>query len=201
VPLVIPCHRVVRKDGSPGGYRLGPARKRRLLALERRVAVVLCADVVGWSGHVARDAESTVHALRAARERFALAVEWHGGRVVDLAGDSLLAEFPSAPEAVGCALEVQRLGARRNARLPSARRLELRIGLHAGELLVEGGRVYGNAVNVAARLERLASPGGLCLSDEVRAQLPPALASACEDLGRRSLRNIPEPVRCYGLVG
>jgi AraC family transcriptional regulator of adaptative response/methylated-DNA-[protein]-cysteine methyltransferase len=199
VPFVIPCHRVVRKDGASGGYRLGAKLKRELLELERRTAVVLSADVVGYSRLMADDPEATVRALVAGRARIGIAVEAHGGRLVDATGDNLLAEFPAADPALRCALEIQRLLARTNASEPAARRLELRIGLHAGELLVEGERVYGSAVNVAARLEALAPPGGICLSAAVR-DAAPAVARRAEDLGEQRLRNIPDPVTAYRLA-
>ncbi len=199
VPLVIPCHRVVRKGGALGGYRLGAPMKRSLLELERRVAVVLCADVVGYSRLMARDAEGTVRALGAERARLGILVEAHRGHVGDTAGDSLLAEFPAAADAIRCAREMQRLLARRNVKSTAERRFELRIGLHAGEVLVEGMRVYGNAVNVAARLERLAPAGGVCISQAVRDLAPEPLVRGFEDLGPQELRNLPEPVRAYRL--
>jgi adenylate cyclase len=165
--------------------------------VDRRLAAILSADVVGYSRLMAEDEAATVRTLSDYREEIGLLVRQHRGRVVDTAGDSLLAEFPTATGAVKCAVEVQRVLGVRNVALPPERRMEFRIGVHLGEVLVEGDRIYGDGVNIAARLEGLAEPGGICISGTVRDQIESKLALHCEDMGEQSLKNIPRPVRVH----
>src|SRR5262249_18447125 len=127
-------------------------------------------------------------------------VEQHGGRAVGSRGDSLLAEFPSVVEAVQCAVEMQHELQRHNASVPSAQRIEFRIGINLGEVVVEGDEIYGEGVNIAVRLEGLAAAGGICLSEVVHQQLKNKLALMYEDLGPHTLKNIAEPVRVWRLV-
>jgi class 3 adenylate cyclase len=161
----------------------------------RRSAAVLSADVAGYSRLIAQDPVETLRALHACRAVAAALIRHHGGRVVDCPGDNVLAEFPSALGAVEAAAAIQWVIDARNAILPAARRMEYRWGVHLGDLLVEGGRIYGDGVNIAARLERLAEPGGICVSSTVHEKVRRSSALAFEDLGERALRNIPEPVQ------
>ncbi len=167
--------------------------------VERRLVAILSADGVGYSRLMAEDEDATVRTLAACRDGIGLLVRQHRGRVVDSPGDEVLAEFPTATEAVACALEIQGWLGVQNAPLAAERRLEFRIGVHLGEVRVEGERLYGDGVNIAARLQTLAEPGGVCVSATVRDQLGKKLAASYQDLGPQSLKNIPEPVRTYGV--
>jgi adenylate cyclase len=164
---------------------------------DRRLAAILSADVVGYSRLMAEDEAATVRTLSDYREEIGVLVRQHRGRVVDTAGDSLLAEFPTATDAVQCAVEIQGVLKARNASLAADRRMEFRIGIHLGEVRVEGERVYGDGVNIAARLEGLAEPGGICISTEVHGQVRHKLDLEYEDLGEQTVKNIPDPVRVY----
>ena len=140
-------------------------------SLDRRLAAVLCADAVGYSRLMGEDDEATVRTLRAHRSKIERLIDTFRGRVVDAPGDNLLAEFPSAIGSVRCALEIQQALAAENEKLADDRRMLFRIGIHLGDLMVEGSRIYGNGVNVAARLEGLAAPGAICMSDVVYQQV------------------------------
>ncbi len=166
-------------------------------APERRLVAILSADVVGYSRPMAEDEEGTVAALRRHRSWIGEEVLRHRGRVVDSPGDNLLAEFPSAVNAIRCAVEVQRTLATENAPRPVDRRMEFRIGIHLGDVLVEGDRIYGDGVNVAARLEGIAAPGGISVSGAVFEQVRGKLDVGFEDLGAQALKNIPNPIRVY----
>jgi adenylate cyclase len=161
----------------------------------RRLAAILSADVVGYSRLMAEDDAGTVRTLAAYRDEMALLVEQHRGRVVDFTGDNLLAEFPSALDAAHCAVELQRVIAARNADLAPERRMQFRMGVHLGDVMVEGERIYGDGVNIAARLEGLAEAGGICISGVVQEQVRGRLQLGYEDLGEQKVKNIPEPVR------
>ncbi len=166
---------------------------------DRRLAAILSADVVGYSRLMAEDAESTVRTLTAYREEVGLLVRQHRGRVVDSPGDNLLAEFPSALDAVQAAVEVQRVVTARNADLAPDRKMEFRIGVNLGDVLVEGERIYGDGVNVAARLEELAEANGICISGTVYEQVRSSLSVGCEDIGPQTVKNIPHPIQVYRL--
>jgi class 3 adenylate cyclase/tetratricopeptide (TPR) repeat protein len=168
-------------------------------AAERRLAAILYGDVVGYSRLMAQDEAATVGALKASQREMEQVVAEHEGRLVDAAGDSVLAEFRTATGALAAALGIQRLAAARNAALEAGRRMELRIAVHAGELRVEEGRLYGDPVNIAARIQTLAEPGGVTLSSAVFEQVRHKLPLGYEDLGDQELRNIPYPVRVYRL--
>src|SRR5947199_2525029 len=133
----------------------------------RKLAAILSADVKGYSRLMGEDEVATVRTLTAYRAVIAALIQQHHGRVVDSPGDNLLAEFASAVDAVQCAAEIQRELKARNADLPAHRKMEFRIGINVGDVIVEGERLYGDGVNIAARLEGLAEPGGICGSGSV----------------------------------
>jgi adenylate cyclase len=182
---------VLRAQLTGGGSELGRD------GVERRLAAILSADVVGYSRLMAEDEDGTVRRLTDYREEIAMLVRQHRGRVVDSPGDNLLAEFPAALDAVSGAVEVQRVLQVRNADLPVERRMEFRIGVHLGDVRVEGERIYGDGVNIAARLEGLAEAGGICISRTVHEQVQHRLDLGYEDLGEQEIKNLPEPVRVY----
>jgi adenylate cyclase len=163
----------------------------------RRLAAILSADVAGYSRLMAEDEEATVRMLRAWREQVGALVTEHRGRLADFTGDNFLASFGAARDAVECAVAIQRVVAARNAALPEARRMRFRIGAHLGDVRVEDGRLFGDGVNIAARLQPLAEPGGLCLSAALVEQVRGKLPLVYEDLGEQALKNIPNPVRAF----
>jgi adenylate cyclase len=166
-------------------------------SVERKLAAILSADVVGYSRLMAEDEVATLRTLTAYLEQIGVLVRQHRGHVVDTEGDNLLAEFPSALDATRCAVEVQGVLRARNASLPAERKMEFRIGLHLSDVMVEGERIYGDGVNIAARLEGLAEPGGICFSGTVHEQVRHKLDLSYEDLGEQRVKNIPDPIRVY----
>jgi adenylate cyclase len=167
--------------------------------VERRLAALLSADAKGYSRLMAKDEVGTVRTLTAHRALMRELITQFHGRVVDSPGDNLLAEFGSVVDGVACAVEIQDALRRRNAEVPGGRRLEFRIGVNLGEVLVEGERIYGDAVNIAARLETLAEAGGVCISGIVHDQVATKLDLAWQSLGEQPAKNIPHPVRVYRL--
>jgi class 3 adenylate cyclase/Tfp pilus assembly protein PilF len=165
--------------------------------MERRLAAILSADVKSYSRLMGEDEAATIQTLTAYREVLATLIPQHRGRVVDAVGDNLLAEFPSVVQAVECAVAIQRELSARNAALPLHRRMEFRIGINLGDVVVEGEHIYGDGVNIAARLESLAEAGGICLSGTVYEQVATRLALGYEDLGEQAVKNIARPVRVY----
>ena len=165
--------------------------------VERRLAAILNADVVGYSRLMAEDEAETIRTVTAYRNEVTALVGEHRGRVVDAPGDEVLAEFPAARDAVEAGVEIQRVIQARNTSLPPDRRMQFRIGIHLGDVTMDGDRVYGDGVNIAARLQTLAEPGGICISAEVQGQVRAKLDLDLEDLGSQTLKNIPEPVRLY----
>ncbi len=146
---------------------------------------------------MADDQAATVRTITSYRIQISSLIDEHRGRVVDAPGDNVLAEFPTALDAVQAAVEIQRVLAARNQQLPDARRMLFRIGVHLGDITVESGRLYGDGVNVAARIEAIAQPGGICVSGAVEEQLRQQSDFRCTDLGAKSLKNIPAPVRVF----
>jgi adenylate cyclase len=166
--------------------------------VERRLAAILAADVAGYSRLMGTGEEATLAALKACRrELIDPKIAEYRGRIVKTTGDGLLVEFPSAVDAVRCAIEVQRAMAARNAAIPEDRRIEFRIGINVGDIIIDDGDIYGDGVNIAARVESLASPGEICLSDNGYQQIKGKLAF--DDLGEQNLKNIAQPVRVYGV--
>lgn len=167
------------------------------MAPDRRLAAILHADVVAYSRLMAEDEDATVRLVTAYREEVELLVYQHRGELVDFTGDNFLAEFGSAVAAVECGIEIQRVLHARNDLQPPDHRMEFRMGIHLGEVRVEGGRLFGTGVNVAARLQALAEPGGIRISGRVRDELGSKLELGYEDLGEQAVKNIPDPVRVY----
>src|SRR2546427_11651324 len=168
--------------------------------MERKLTAILSADVKGYSRLMGADEEATVRTLTAYREVMTTLIAQHRGRVVDSPGDNLLAEFASAVDAVRCAVEVQHELRVRNSELPDQRKMEFRIGINVGDVIIEGERLYGDGVNIAARLEGLAEPGGICISGTVYDQIKNKLALGYEYLGEQEVKNIAEPVRVWRVV-
>jgi adenylate cyclase len=167
--------------------------------VERRLAAILAADVVGYSRLMGDDEAGTLVRLKALRdELIGPKIAEHKGRIVKTTGDGMLVEFPSVVEAVACAVGVQQGTAVREAETPKGRRIEFRVGINLGDVIVEDdGDIFGDGVNVAARLEALAEPGGICVSRVVRDQIRDRLDFAFDDLGEQQLKNITRPVRVY----
>jgi class 3 adenylate cyclase/TolB-like protein/Flp pilus assembly protein TadD len=169
--------------------------------VERRLAAIVAADVVGYSRLMGADEIGTLRALNAhRRELFDPAIATRRGRIVKTTGDGLLVEFPSAVEAVACAISVQRGMALRNGGVAEDKRLTFRIGINIGDIISEAGDIFGDGVNVAARLESLCEPGGLCISRAVRDQVRDKLPVTFDDLGEQQVKNIARPVRAFGLT-
>jgi len=165
----------------------------------RRLAAILSADVVGYSRLMGLDEVGTAHALRDHRAAADPLIAEHGGRVVKTTGDGVLIEFGSVVGAVECALGLQRLAAQRNTETPADRRMEWRIGIHIGDVLIEGEDILGDGVNIAARLEGIAEPGGICISEDAFRQVRGKVEAEFADLGEQSLKNIARPLRVYHL--
>jgi len=168
---------------------------------ERRLAAILAVDVAGYSRLMGFDEEGTLTTLKAhRRELIDPKIGEHRGRVVKTTGDGALVEFASAVDAVRCASEIQRAMAQRNAAIPENRRIEFRMGLNVGDVIIDDGDIYGDGVNIAARVEALAIPGSICLSDNAYQQIKGKLALDVSDMGEQQLKNIAQPVRVYGVI-
>jgi len=169
--------------------------------VQRRLAAIIAADVVGYSRLMGADEAGTLSRLNALRsDLLHPKVSEYGGRIVKTTGDGTLIEFPSAVDAVQHAVDVQQALAHRNADLPEKERIEIRMGINLGDIIVQGEDIYGDGVNVAARLEALSEPGGVYISDLVQASIRNKLDIALDDLGEQLLKNIAEPVRVYRVV-
>jgi adenylate cyclase len=187
-------------DLTPGRYilRVGEVPKLEAPSVERKLAAIFAADVAGYSRLMGADEEGTHERLKAhLGELVNPKIAEHRGRIVKNTGDGFLAEFASAVDAVRCAVEVQRGMAERNAEIPPKKRIEFRVGINLGDVIAEEHDIFGDGVNVAARLEALAEPGGICVSRVVRDQVRDKLDSAFEDLGEQQVKNIARPVRVY----
>jgi len=171
------------------------------LRLERRLAAILAADVVGYSRLMSSDEEGThLRLLTYRREVIAPKVREHRGRIVKHTGDGALVEFGSVVDAVRCALEVQQNIRTRNAGLPQDRRIEFRIGVNLGDVIVAPDDIYGHGVNVASRLEGLAAPGGICITADAWRHVRGAIAAEFVDLGEKRLKNIADPAHVFALA-
>jgi TolB-like protein/class 3 adenylate cyclase len=169
--------------------------------VERRLAAVLAVDVAGYSRLMGEDEEGTLAALHAVRRELSdPKIIEHRGRIVKTTGDGLLVEFASVVDAVRCAVEVQREMIARNAAAPAQRRIEFRMGINVGDIIVEDGDIFGDGVNIAARLEALAEPGGICLSAAAHEQVRDRLDIAFDDLGEQQVKNITRPVHTYAVA-
>jgi adenylate cyclase len=166
--------------------------------VERKLAAIFAADIAGYSRLMGADEEGTLARLRAhRRELVDPKIAEHRGRIVKTTGDGMLVEFGSVVDALSCATEVQVGMAERNAEVPSDQRIDFRVGIHMGDVVVEDGDIFGDAVNVAARLEGLAQSGGICVSARVRGDAASKLDLVYEDIGEQQLKNIARPLRVY----
>src|SRR5450432_4945089 len=168
-------------------------------SMERRLATILMADVVGYSKMMGENEERTIEVLRGHREIFNEILKVHLGRVFNTAGDAILAEFPSAVDAVRCATEVQAALRTRNDHLPPEQRMVFRIGVNLGDVIVQGGDLLGDGVNVAARIQTVAEPGGICISGSVYDQIQNKLSLQFRQMGEKSFKNIAQPIRTFSI--
>jgi adenylate cyclase len=166
--------------------------------VERRLAAVLAADVAGYSRLMGRDEERTLANLKSFRKTLVdPAIAAHRGRIVKTTGDGMLVEFASAVDAARCAVEVQRGMAGQNADVPQDLRIKFRIGIHVGDIIIDDNDIFGDGVNIAARLEGIAEPGGVCISDDAHRQIRGKIDIAFDDIGEQTLKNIAEPMRVW----
>jgi TolB-like protein/class 3 adenylate cyclase len=170
------------------------------MASTRRLAAILAADVAGYSRLMGADEEETLECLKAHRRQLVdPKIKEHRGRIVKTTGDGILVEFSSIVDAVGCAAELQRAMVDRNGDTPADKRITFRVGINLGDIIVDGDDIYGNGVNIAARLEALAEPGGICISRTVRDHIGDRLPYRFEDMGEQSVKNIAHPVHTYAM--
>jgi adenylate cyclase len=168
--------------------------------MERKLATIFVADMVGYSRHVHEAEEAALLLLHDYRAIIDKLIESHSGRIFDSAGDSVLAEFPSPVEAMRSAMDVQRAISQTNAELPEQKRMQFRIGLHLGDVVIENGKLQGEGVNIASRLESMAEPGGILISGDIYRQVYRTQEMGFDDLGDRRLKNIAEPMRVYRVL-
>jgi class 3 adenylate cyclase len=171
------------------------------LSVKRRLSCILAADAVGYSQQMEADEESTIRVLAAHRAVIDGIITFHGGRIISTAGDSVLAEFSSAVEAVRCAVEIQEALKTRNDALPEKSQMQFRVGVNLGDVVVKNDDLLGDGVNVAARLETIAEPGGICISSSVYDQITGKLDLGFQDIGEQALKNISRPIRVYRVSG
>ena len=167
---------------------------------KRKLAAIFSADAVSYSRLMGADEEATVRTLKACREVMTALIRQYNGRVQDSPGDNLLAEFASVVEAVRCAMEIQKEITVRNEQLPEDRKMQFRIGINLGDVIQEGDKIYGEGVNVAARIESLAEPGGICISGIAYDQVKKKLNLEYQYAGKKSLKNIEGPVDVYRVL-
>jgi len=174
--------------------------QERPIRVVRRLAAIVAADVAGYSRLMGLDEVGTARRLREHRKITDALVAKHGGRLVKTTGDGVLLEFPSVVDAVECAVAVQAVMAQRNEGVPQDRRMLFRIGINLGDILIEGEDILGDGVNIAARLESIAEPGGICISSSAYEQVHRKITVEFTDLGEHSLKNISRPIRAYAVV-
>jgi len=180
--------------------RRGASREPVIAAATRRLAAILAADVAGYSRLMGVDEEGTLNRLKAHRRQLVdPKITEHHGRIVKTTGDGMLVECPSVVDAVRCAVEMQRAMVDRNAATPEDKRITFRVGVNLGDVIADGDDIYGDGVNIAARLEALAEPGGICISRTVRDHIGDRLPYSFEDIGEQSVKNIAQPVHAYAL--
>src|SRR5579864_6699694 len=178
------------------GLKEIPAMEQR--HVERRLAAIFAGDVVGYSRLMGMDEEGTLAQLKAHRRALVdPKIKEHRGRIVKTTGDGILVEFSSVVDAVRCAVDIQRGMMERNAEVSPERRIEFRIGINVGDIIIDGDDIFGDGVNVAARLETLAEPGGSWVSRTVREQVRDKLAFVFEDMGEREVKNIARPIKAH----
>src|SRR5271165_4464624 len=168
--------------------------------LERKLATILSADVAEYSRLMSEDEEATLKTFRGHKKVFESLVVMHRGRIFNTAGDAILAEFNSAVEALRCATEIQAALRTLNDQLPPNRQVRFRIGVNLGDVMIHGHDLLGDGVNVAARLQSAAEPGGICISGSVHDQIRNKLSLSFKSLGDRSFKNIPQPVRTFSVT-
>src|ERR1700730_6725286 len=186
-----------RNSCPVGVYLTWEDRTLEAHRVERKLSAIFAADVEGYVPLMGRDEVGTLQTLTAYRVIVDRLITSHRGRIFNTAGDSLVADFTSAVDAVECAIEVQEAIAKENADRPAAEQMRFRIGLHVGDIIVQGDNLFGDAVNVAARLEALAEPGGICVSGTVRDQIGTKLPVEFIDLGPQQVKNITQPIKAY----
>ena len=169
-------------------------------SMKRRLAAILAADIAGYSRLMGQDEAATVRDLKGHQAVILPLVGRYGGRIIDTAGDGILAEFPSVINATECAVEIQTIMATRNEAVPESRRMLFRIGINLGDVIHDEARIYGDGINVAARLEGIAEPGGICISRQVFDQVSRALKADFQALGPRTLKNIAQPVDVFAIA-
>src|SRR3954470_24333536 len=170
-------------------------------AMQRRLAAILAADVVGYSRLMGADEIGTITALKSHRRELVDAgIAEHRGRIVKTTGDGMLVEFASVVDAVSCAVNVQRGMVRRNAAVAQDKRIVFRIGINVGDIIIDGDDIFGDGVNIAARLETLCEPGGLCISRTANDQIRDKLSLGFADLGEQTVKNISRAVGVFGLA-
>ena len=185
--MSVETQRALQGDGQITSGRIG-----------RRLSAVLSADLAGYSRLMGRDDEGTLARLMACRQAcFDPKIAEHHGRIVKTTGDGLLVDFGSAVDAVRCAVEIQELVAKSNAGVPNELRFQFRIGIHVGDIIIDEQDMFGDGVNIAARLEGIAEPGGVCISDDAYRQIRGTVEIAYDDMGPQELKNIAEPVRAW----
>jgi len=169
-------------------------------SMNRPLAAMLAADIAGYSRLMGEDEAATIRDLKGHQAVILPLVGRYGGRIIDTAGDGILAEFPSVINATECAIEIQTIMATRNEAVPESRRMQFRIGFNLGDVIHEETRIYGDGINVAARLEGIAEPGGICISRQVFDQVSRALKADSQALGPRTLKNIAQPVDVFAIA-